>query len=616
MGLRELFIDAWSWLNYKETMSAPDHGRRVFPELARQWIPDDDLRRLTAYKMLVAYDQNQAGQLAAAYGDEDGLDRRELGDPARLIDAAVGYLLGSEQKIVVPGAEHAEDEDPAEGAQAAAELQERLRAWAKKEQLLLRVQQAERCAVRCGDAVYALSWAPAKNRVLLRTYDPGWYFPEWDEGEQDIAEYPTRVHFAWGLPADPAKGLKERVRRITYELGSIRPATRSGADLGGAPVRETVLAEDGTPVLTAGDTLDAETGQITRVYPWASAPSPFTCYLTDAEWVLDDLKGGRDVFTLPESKARYRTRSDGQVLDRLDLQVDFLPVVHIPNSIPDVGEHWGKSTLALVLQALDELAATDTDSASASATTGSPVIALAGARLPIDRTTGQPLPVKVKAGSVWELNESGRMDTLDTSPQLAELRSRIDHLQDRIAANSRLTAAGLGLLDPTEVPSGYALQLALSPLDSLVGAMRLARADKYEILLRMVQRLHQAGRVWPEGESLPAELSWGPPTPTDRTAVLTDVVTGVTKGVISLETGVRMLQDAGYPIEDAAEEIERIQKRAFEQAARLADATGDNAVVREYLGLPKADPGVPPAPLPPAGSPPVPGTGGRDDDGE
>jgi hypothetical protein len=30
---------------------------------------------------------------------------------------------------------------------------------------------------------------------------------------------------------------------------------------------------------------------------------------------------------------------DGQVLDRLDLMVDFIPVVHVPNSIPDVGEH-------------------------------------------------------------------------------------------------------------------------------------------------------------------------------------------------------------------------------------------------------------------------------------
>ncbi|MEH0588080.1 hypothetical protein QA942_29995 [Streptomyces sp. B21-106] len=54
-----------------------------------------------------------------------------------------------------------------------------------------------------------------------------------------------------------------------------------------------------------------------------------------------------------------------------------------------------------------------------------------------------------------------------------------------------------------------------------------------------------------------------------------------------------MLMDAGYPIDDAQEEIERIQKRAFDAAARLADATGDNAAVREYLGLPEADPELP-----------------------
>jgi hypothetical protein len=135
---------------------------------------------------------------------------------------------------------------------------------------------------------------------------------------------------------------------------------------------------------------------------------------------------------------------------------DFIPVVHITNSIPASGEHWGKPTVATVLQALDELSASDTDSSGASATTGSPIIGLAGARLPIDRATGQPLPVKVRAGTVWQLNDDGRMDVLDTSAQLAELRARVD----RIVANSRLTAAGLGTLDPTALQSGYALQLA------------------------------------------------------------------------------------------------------------------------------------------------------------
>ncbi|WP_405668954.1 hypothetical protein [Streptomyces sp. NBC_00055] len=93
---------------------------------------------------------------------------------------------------------------------------------------------------------------------------------------------------------------------------------------------------------------------------------------------------------------------------------------------------------------------------------------------------------------------------------------------------------------------------------------------------------------------------------TDRTTVLADVVAGYAAGVFSLETAVRMLQGAGYPVEDVAEEVERIQRRSFDQAARLADATGDNAVVREYLGLPEADPGVPPVPLIPANTPPSP----------
>ncbi|MFB7323426.1 hypothetical protein [Streptomyces sp. NPDC056190] len=599
---RELLIDAWSWLNYKQAMADPNRpGHQAFPELNTSWVPGEDLRRLAAYKFLAAYDSNQAGQLAAVNGDSHGAERRELGDPSKLIDTTLGYLLGAEQNIVVPGADHDGQDKPSPESVAAAELQERLRTWADKELLPLRVQQCERCAVRSGDGVYTLAWEPTKQRVLLRTYDPGFYFPEWDEGEQDAQEYPTRVHFAWDLAADPARGIKARVRRITYELAPISWATQPGA-VDGRSVRELVVGGDGEPVLTAGDTLDAATGTVTRTYPWApDKPSAITCYLTDAEWLLEDLGRAHDVFSLPPDKASYRVRSDGQVLDRLDLMADFIPVVHIPNSIPDVGEHWGKPTLAAVLQLLDELAATDTDSASASATTGTPIIALAGARLPIDRSTGQPMPVRVEAGSVWQLSDNGRMDTLDTSAQLAELRQRIDHLMDRLASNTRLTTAGIGTLDVAKVPSGYALQLALGPLDSLVGAMRLARNHKYQLLLRMVQRLHQAGQAWPAGESLPARLAWGAHTPTDRTTVLNDVTAGFAAGVFSLETAVRMLQEAGYPIDDVTKEIERIQQRAFDQAARLADATGDNSAVREYLGLPEADP-VPTVPLAPPGA--------------
>jgi hypothetical protein len=138
--LRELLIDAWSWLNYKQAMADPNRpGHHAFPELNQSWVPTEDLRRLAAYKFLAAYDSNQAGQLAAVTGDEHhGVERRELGDPSKLIDTTLGYLLGAEQSIVVPGADHAEQDKPTSEDRAAADLQDKLRAWADKELLALR----------------------------------------------------------------------------------------------------------------------------------------------------------------------------------------------------------------------------------------------------------------------------------------------------------------------------------------------------------------------------------------------------------------------------------------------------------------------------------------------
>ncbi|MFD4401034.1 hypothetical protein [Kitasatospora sp. NPDC058478] len=602
MGLRELIIDAWSWLNYKPIMSQPlRRGVGPFGELTSGWVPLEDLRRLQAYKVLAAYDQNQAGQLAYADGDEKGLDRRELGDPAKLVAAALGYLLGPSQSIVVPGAE-GDGAGVAPQAALAREVQERLREWARRELLPMRTQQCERSAVRYGDGVYTLAWDAVAGRPQLRTMDPGWYFPERTDDEADGGEFPMTVHFAWELPEDPATGRKARIRRITYALGPIAGATRPVVPEKGGPHREWATGQDGQAVLLPGDRADEASGMISRTYPWApDKPSHTTCYLTDAEWLLEDLKAAHTVYNLPANKARYRVRRDGEVLQGLDLQIDFVPVVHITNSIVEVGEHWGQPVISRVMQGLDELAATDTDSSAASGTTGAPIVALSGVRLPKDRSTGAPVPLRVEAGTVWSLNEGGSMSALDTSPQLRELRERTDHLLDRVAGNSRLTASGLGVVKPSEVPSGYALSLSLGPLGSLVGEMRLARAHKYQLLFRMAGRLFQAGQVgWPAGELPAAQIVWGPHLPTDKAEALDLAVRGYEAGLFSLETCVRMLADAGFPITDITDEIRRIQARSFDSAARLADATGDTRVVRDFLGLPDGGPEVPPVPLPEA----------------
>ncbi|WP_169317062.1 hypothetical protein [Actinacidiphila oryziradicis] len=69
-------------------------------------------------------------------------------------------------------------------------------------------------------------------------------------------------------------------------------------------------------MLTVGDTWDAVTGTVQRTYPWAPGrPFRTTCYLSDAEWLLEDLGAAHDLYSLPADKAAYRVRSDGQVLD-------------------------------------------------------------------------------------------------------------------------------------------------------------------------------------------------------------------------------------------------------------------------------------------------------------
>ncbi|MGQ4393790.1 hypothetical protein ACN6K5_003576 [Streptomyces violaceoruber] len=604
---RAVIIDAWSWLNYKplysETRGVP--YRRAFPEAAATWVPPEDERRLAAYKMLAAYDQNQAAELAELRDGPEARDRREFGDPSMFVEAILAHVLGREQQITVPGAEaQTADSTPDAEAAAADRVQTLLRDWADDELLPMRVQQTERKAVSLGDGVYRLAWDPAKQRATVRSVDPGFYFPIIGE-DDDGGEFPARVHFCWELPEDKRRDLKARIRRITYELGPIGPATAAGVSEDGRAIRAPLTVDDGegnlVPVLGPGDLADPATGGISRIYAWNDQPSTLTCYLTDATWNLDDLKGDYDVDSLPEAKASYATGADGEVLDHLDLLIDFIPVVHVPNTVPAAEEHWGQSSLAKVLQVFDELAGSDTDSARASATTGLPMLAVSG-------VSDSRTQLAVEPGAVWKLGDAGKLSAVDTSSALRELREHVHDLADRAATVSRLPAVALGTIDPSKAPSGYALDISLGPLDSLIGGMRLARDHKYTLLLKFVQRLHLAGQHpdWAGVQVQPARLVFGPYKPTDKAGILEQVTTGVTGGVISKETAIRMLMEAGFPIEDVEDELERIDARSFEAARLLADALGNPDEVAKFLGREAPDEPEPPTiVLPPASTNPV-----------
>ncbi len=157
-------------------------------------------------------------------------------------------------------------------------------------------------------------------------------------------------------------------------------------------------------------------------------------------------------------KAHYATSPTGEVLDHLDLMLDFIPVIHVPNSVPDAEEHWGTSSLAKVLQIFDEISGTDTDTAKASATTGSPLITVSGR--PASGKQGQMTIAPGKAHRGRRRQTHGRPGHI---PMLAELRNQREALSERAATIARLPAVTLGTVNPSEVPSGYALEISLGP---------------------------------------------------------------------------------------------------------------------------------------------------------
>lgn len=600
-GLREAVIDGWSWLNYKpifsDSLGMPH--RRAFPEAAATWVPAGDERRLASYKLLKAYDHNQVAELASFVDGDAARDRREFGDPSMFVDKLTADVLGGEQTITVPGAEG--DQNTPDSA-AAEKVQTLLREWADEELLPLRMLQTERKAVGLGDGVYLLYWDGDKQRARVKTFDPGFYFPVIDE-DSDGSDYPDRVHFAWELPEDKARNLPARLRRITYHLDWIRPQTANGVDRTGRALRAPVLSEatdtaPAAPVLGRGDQI-TPTGAITRLYPWSEQPSYKTCYLTDATWDLGDLKGPVDVDSLPLGKASFATNEQGEILDSLDMLIDFVPVIHVPNTVPEPGEHWGQSSLAKALQVFDELSGSDTDSSRASATTGSPMIGIYGKSV-VGQQNYQAGP-----GLVFVLGEGGGITTVDTSKNLAELRSQVHDLSERAANVVRIPPVALGTLDPSKMPSGYALELALGPEDSLIAGMRLARDHGDRLLPKFVQRLFLAGQHpdWAGITPLPAKIVRGSFRPTDKAAALESIRNASKDKLISLETAIRMLQDIGWPIEDAEQEIKRIDARSFEDARLLADALGNADETAKFLGREAPDPAAAPV----VQLPPVPG---------
>jgi hypothetical protein len=623
---REMVFDQYTPISFKRHFGSRKQIGEGVGFKPPDWIGPEHFRRLQAYAILRAYQDNAGREFFAGSRTEIN-DRREYGDAALLVETVVNALLGEDQQIVTEGAEELALEEPDEQekldangdpvpppepdpeeearrreAEAAMDLQEFLRQWATDERLGLKMIETERLAVGLGDGVYSLGWSSAKHRPRLRVWDPAFYYPVLTDANED--DYPDRVHIAWEVEDDDTRrtsSTRVKVRRITWELGAIEPAEREGT------VRRLLGSGD---QLFSGDSRNDD-GQIQRTYPWNNEPSAVTCYYTDATWTVD--KQNRTIDDLTEAEAVYATDEDGQPIKRRDLHIDFVPVIHMPNTVALLN-HYGRSLIATVLQILDDLSSADTDLSAASATTGHPILALSGATVARDQNGRSTL--SYRPGEILETGD-GKMDVLDTSRALAALMDYIEFLLKRLSTNSRVSEALLGRIKPSEVPSGVALQLGFGPTDALVRGMRLVRAEKYPLMLKFAHRMFLAAQAAGEdvGE-VPAkwihtEVAMGNFLPQDQAAAVTQVTALYHAKAISIETAIRMLINAGLPIESVLEEIERIQERDFEAANALLDATGDKSAVAEFLGLPEPPPDPEPEPVVVAPSgvpvPPVPG---------
>lgn len=529
----DLTLDNWAALSHKAVISEPTlyhYGPQTW-----NWTGKDHQRRLNAYMVLEAYRKNVARWFVQASSQEARDMRREYGDPDLLIAQVTAAVLGRGYHIAVEGA----DDGGEEANAAAVARHDELEAWSEDVQMELKLQEIEKNALALGDSVVWLTYSSRRKRVLVHVIDPGFYFPVY-KADEDGEDYPSRIHLAWQYEdwVERTQRYEMFVRRITFEL------------------------EDSEPYSVA----------------YQSEPAEQRCFLTDATWTLDDLdwdlrQAGPDDFK--PQKATFRTNEDGEELNRLDLGLDFIPVVHIPNVS---GHPWGQSIFTNISHIIDDLQMADTDAAEAADVAGGPPIVIVGADGSGLDLYGPKTVVTVPIG--------GQASVLDTSKGLDSLEDHVDRIHKRMTVNSRIPREILGIVGAGEVPSGTALELGFHPFKQLITEIRLSRKFKYRLVFKMVQRMMVAHGRW-TGEVRKAEIEFGAALPEDtgQTINMVKELAAADRPIISRLTALSMLADVGLPIKHPSDELDLVHGEDFDAARLIQMATESTELAAEHLGI-------------------------------
>ena len=485
--------------------------------LAASWVPVKHRRRLASYTFLAAI-YNNAHKL---YLEREEI--REYGDAALVVDTLRDGLIGSTGIKI--------SSDDIETNAATKKRIERLRKWWKAELMDMKLFENETNCASLGDSVYRVRWS-AKNKkkptVKVDTFDPGFFFPEFDE-DNDL----VKAHLAWEEEViDEAGNQSIYVYKETYELD-----------------------ENGMCLVTAG---------------WYD-----TCRndsMSDLQYTLDYLK-----------LVRYKVDADGNEFNNTPLNIDFIPIIYVPN-IAVQGEPYGKSDLSTVIDLLEEMAHTNTDTAANTSLLGSPplVIQSDGAMGGDVDENGNQIGVQtVGAGQVIEVGAGGDAKLLDVSGANSALDVYYKKLDQKLYENTRATKLAAGKMEGSTIPSGIALRLLQNPLVQKTLPKRILRQYKFNLLLKYVQKMFLLFGTTEDksqfvNDEYEVDITFGDIFPTDRSAAINDLAVAYAAGFMSLEVAVRMSQKYGVDIDDVMTEVERIKDEKIELNTFTNIGTGTN----------------------------------------
>lgn len=518
-----------------------------------EWIPADHLDRLAQYDLFRRLDEGSFAEILTSR--EDRAKFREYGDIGLIVDTSRDAVLGDSFGIEVPGS--ADPSNP--GAAARLTL---LETWAERERYASKLYQGESDAALVGDSVYELR--ADGTRLRLKVHEPEAFFPVWDSVDGEFSE----AYIAWEEPNNgqwpgaPAASLRDLRHRYGDTILFRRHYWKVAA--ADAPAGIAADGRDEVALVSGG---------------W---------------YRIDDIDGERSSALDGLTLIAYELDSDGNPLEEGDTGFDEIPLFYVPN-IETTRQPWGLPECHRVAKLLIDAALDQTDMRENTRYSAFPVLYDEK-----DRPAGRVVPGTAagqarasepyKPGQIYNDRKLGMIDFSNGNKVLLEHER---FLIEKALSNSRTTTIAAGFIaTPGEIPSGLALTIALLPLIQKTLPKRQTRRDKLGMLLKHVLRWHQANgnpadffqvvdrlevpgddgaptvverrtpaEEWPGGiwDDFTAYPAFGAIVPFDKKQTSEIVRDLLNAGAISAELGIAILQAAGFPIDDAAEEVERIR---------------------------------------------------------